>query len=69
MTGKDGNRDIVVLSGTEKVWADGKELVRGKNHDYTIDYSLAEIVFTPRVLMHFDTDLLFEYQYLSLIHI
>jgi len=63
LTGKDGNRDIVVLSGTEKVWADGTELVRGKNHDYTIDYSLAEIVFTPRVLIHIDTDLLFEYQY------
>jgi len=63
LTGKNGNRDIVVLSGTEKIWADGKELVRGKNHDYTIDYSLAEIVFTPRVLIHFDTDLLLEYQY------
>ena len=63
LTGKDGNRNIIVLSGTEKVWIDGRELTRGLNHDYTIDYSLAEINFTPNLLIHSDTDIFIEYQY------
>ena len=63
LVGKDGDREIIILSGTEKVWVDGRELVRGKNHDYTIDYSLAEIIFTPKILIGFDTDILIEYQY------
>ena len=63
LTGKDGNRNIIVLSGTEKVWIDGRELTRGLNHDYTIDYSLAEIKFTPNILIHSDSDIFIEYQY------
>ena len=63
LTGNNGNRDIIVLSGTEKVWVDGIQLIRGQNHDYTIDYSLGEIRFTPKVLIHADSDLFIEYQY------
>ncbi len=63
LIGKDGMRDIFVLSGTEKVWVNGNRLMRGDNYDYTIDYSRGEINFTPRILIDFDTDLLFEYQY------
>ena len=63
LIGKDGEREIIILSGTEKVWVNGGELVRGKNHDYTIDYSLAHIIFTPKILIDFDTDILIEYQY------
>ena len=63
LIGKDGEREIIILSGTEKVWVNGRELVRGKNHDYTIDYALANIIFTPKILIDFDTDILIEYQY------
>jgi len=63
LTGNNGNRDIIVLSGTEKVWVDGTKLIRGQNHDYTIDYSLGEIRFTPKVLIHADSDIFIEYQY------
>ena len=42
---------------------DGIKLIRGQNHDYTIDYSLGEIRFTPKVLIHADSDLFIEYQY------
>jgi len=63
LIGSNGNRDIIVLSGTEKVWVDGIKLIRGQNHDYTIDYSLGEIHFTPKILIHADSDLFIEYQY------
>ena len=61
--GKDGSRDIAILSGTEKVWVNGEKVKRGENYDYTIDYSLSEIYFTPRKLINFDTDIFIEYQY------
>ena len=63
LVGKDGNREIVILAGTEKVWCNGKEMIRGANYDYIIDYSTSEVTFTPKVLIDFDSDLSFEYQY------
>jgi hypothetical protein len=58
-----GNKEIVVLAGTEKVWANGKKLIRGESFDYTIDYSLGQVFFTPNLLIHNDVKLLFEYEY------
>ena len=60
---ESGNRNIVVQAGTERIWLYGKRLTRGENHDYTIDYSTAEIFFTPKHLIHSDSDILVEYQY------
>ncbi len=60
---ESGNRNIVVQAGTERIWLDGERLTRGENHDYTIDYSTAEIFFTPEHLVHSDSDILIEYQY------
>ena len=61
--GKNGEREILVLSGTEKVWVDGKEQVRGHNYDYTINYNSAEVFFTPNILIHSQSDILIEFQY------
>jgi len=63
LTSKIGNRDIVVLAGTERVWLNGELLLRGENHDYWIDYNAGEITFTPQRLIHFDSDIFIEYQY------
>ena len=63
LTGNDNNRDVVILSGTEKVWVNGVRMIRGDNYDYIIDYSRGEIIFTPRILVDFDTDITIEYQY------
>ena len=63
LVGKDGSRNIAILSGTEKVWLNGQRLERGENYDYTIDYSSSEIYFTPKRLIDFDTDIFVEYQY------
>jgi len=51
LTGLNGEKDIVVLAGTEKVFLDGIEMIRGENNDYTIEYSNATITFTPRKLI------------------
>jgi hypothetical protein len=51
LTGLTGEKDIIVLAGTEKVFVDGIEMVRGENNDYIIEYSNATITFTPKRLI------------------
>ena len=63
LVSKNGNKNIIILSGTEEVWLDGKKLIRGHNNDYVIDYSLAEVNFTANHLIHADSDILFKYEY------
>ena len=62
---KENSKDISLISGSEKVWLDGEKLVRGTNYDYVIDYSLAEITFTAKHLIHFDSDIFVEYEYVD----
>ena len=63
LTSENGNKDIIVLAGTEKVHLNGELLKRGQNFDYIIDYSIGEVTFTPRRLIDFDSDIYIEYQY------
>ncbi|MBT8382121.1 MAG: hypothetical protein KJO59_07170, partial [Ignavibacteria bacterium] len=51
LTGLNGERDIIVLAGTEKVFLDGIEMLRGENNDYIIEYANATITFTPKRLI------------------
>ena len=40
-------------------------LMMGANYDYVIDYSLAEITFTAKRLIHSDIDIFVEYEYVD----
>jgi hypothetical protein len=51
LTGLSGEKDIIVLAGTERVFVDGIEMIRGENNDYIIEYSNATITFTPKRLI------------------
>lgn len=51
LTGTTGEKEIIVLAGTERVFVDGVRQIRGENNDYTIDYSLAQITFTNKRLI------------------
>jgi len=63
LTDKEGRTGILVLAGTERVWLDGQPLSRGANNDYTIEYGLGEITFTPQRLITSDSRLTVDFQY------
>ena len=63
LTTIDGISNIVIPSGSEKIWLNGKLLRRGEDLDYTIDYSKGEVYFTSKNLIYFDSDIDFEYLY------
>lgn len=61
--GKNGEKDIIVLAGTERVWIDGQKLMRGENNDYIIEYGNGQVTFTNRRLITSESRIEVDFEY------
>ena len=66
LNGPNGEQFIIVLANSEKVYLDGRLQTRGFDADYTIDYNLAEVTFTPRHLITRNARIRIDFEYSDL---
>ncbi|HXF99738.1 MAG TPA: hypothetical protein VNL69_03090, partial [Bacteroidota bacterium] len=63
LAGKNNERQIIVIAGTERVYVNGELQTRGETNDYTIDYSNGEITFTTRRLITSASRITVDFEY------
>jgi len=63
LKGDRGQIDIIILAGTERVYIDGEQMIRGETNDYIIDYAAAQITFTRKRLITADSRITVDFQY------
>lgn len=68
LTTHEGSRTLIVLPGTEVVWLNGERLQRSEGLDYTVDYTTAEINFTPRHTIRSDSRIVVDFEYTDLVY-
>lgn len=63
LQGNQGERFLIVLAGTERVFLDGRLLTRGIENDYVMNYNQGEITFTAQTLITRESRVIVEFEY------
>lgn len=61
LTGKNNERFVIVLAGSEKVYVNGKLMTRGKH--YIIEYNTGELTFTSQFPINSSHRIVVDYEY------
>ncbi|MCX6137499.1 MAG: hypothetical protein NTV54_08410, partial [Ignavibacteriales bacterium] len=61
--GKNNERSIIVIAGTDRVYLDGELLLRGESNDYSIDYGASEITFSAKRLVTSSSRIVVDFEY------
>ena len=62
LTGSNGERFVLIISGSESVFVNGRRLERGENEDYLIDYNAGEVTFNSTFPITSEMRIVVEYQ-------
>ncbi|MGM0634688.1 MAG: hypothetical protein ACQESK_01385 [Bacteroidota bacterium] len=63
LRGPNGELFVLIISGSESVFVNGKRLQRGEDKDYIIDYNAGEIIFNATFPITSEMRIVVEYQY------
>ncbi|MFM9945469.1 MAG: hypothetical protein ACKVQB_09585, partial [Bacteroidia bacterium] len=63
LNGINGEIFIIIISGTEVVYLDGRRLSRGESRDYVINYNSGEVTFMPSQMITKFSRIVVEFQY------
>lgn len=62
LVGQNGELFVLIVSGSEAVFVNGRQLTRGENEDYLIDYNAGEIIFNSTFPITSEMRIVVEYQ-------
>ena len=63
LRGPNGELFVLIISGSEAVFVNGKKLKRGEAEDYIIDYNAGEIIFNSTFPISSEMRIVVEFQY------
>ena len=63
LTGNNGEPQIVIVAGTERVYLNGELMTRGELNDYTIDYASGNVIFTAKRMLTNASRITIDFEY------
>ncbi len=63
LVGRNGERFIIVLAGSEKVFLNGESMTRGEGNDYVMDYNSGELRFTSQRVITSASRIVVDFEY------
>ena len=63
LSDQSGQKQILVVAGSERVYLNGELMTRGETNDYTIDYAIGEVTFSSKRLMTNASRIVVDFEY------